>query len=892
MSSRSSQTKESSISVAVRVRPFTEQELKQLIRPQPENVFQSDGSLSSLNQNARTIHQPKGLRKILNVVDDRMLVFDPAGTDIFKTMAKNAFPKQTGRIVNSRIREHRFIFDRLFDEDASQEHVYAATTKPLLDNILDGFNATVFAYGATGCGKTHTITGTSEAPGIIFSTMQELFQKIDDKKDTLTVELTLSYLEIYNERIRDLLSPDQSEKPLMIQEDLNKRITVSNLSTYKPESIEHVMELILAGNLNRTVSPTEANATSSRSHAVLQINVDVKPRTANLTEQHTFATLSVIDLAGSERASATKNTGERLHEGATINKSLLALGNCINALCDPRRRNHVPYRDSKLTRLLKFSLGGNCKTVMIVCVSPSSTHYDETLNTLKYANRAKEIKTKVIRNQHNLSRHVGSYLKMITEQKNEIEELRGRENKMIDQAVLKHTLQRERNQKMMFEALDELSRGIAKYANIQMQKAYLLAKRKIIGILKIDLQNFLDSFDEIFNIEDNTDFTDFDSIIPGFSAILHKSETLLSKFTVQLDNMEKLYSKETEIDFIMNNTSKSISRRLGELEHWSSFDSLNFETHVSRLKDSVEKDILYQSSVFFDQSSNVLTSLKFPYSSFLNLLKCCLENETLNITNLQQVVHDIVLRLDRLINNDINLNISESVFASTVPSLPSPRKKGYKRSPSPLNKSPSKISKPKSPSRPIKQSKRVRWQIPANNSNVFQDNESSTDQSMDDSENDDSKDTPLHEKLQRGMNISPSHTSKNSELLKSFKSKKDSLISRKLTPPNPIMSSSNFSDPQKEEVKPHLPEDGSEIHIVGSLSPSRAKFNLGPPQRVFQPITPNSQDTIFHKSSLMSVEGSSGSIEANKSFESAHDSSVNKENQPIPSIFGDISSIF
>lgn len=126
-----------------------------------------------------------------------------------------------------------------------------------------------------------------------------------------------------------------------------------------------------------------------------------------------------------------------MNEGANINKSLLALGNCINALCDPRRRNHVPYRDSKLTRLLKFSLGGNCKTVMIVCVSPSSQHYDETLNTLKYADRAKEIKTKLIRNQHNLDRHVGSYLKMITEQKQEIEELRARESKVVDIAISK-----------------------------------------------------------------------------------------------------------------------------------------------------------------------------------------------------------------------------------------------------------------------------------------------------------------------------------------------------------------------------------------------------------------------------------------------------------------------
>ncbi len=182
--------------------------------------------------------------------------------------------------------------------------------------------------------------------------------------------------------------------------------------------------MIVRGNEFRTMSPTEANATSSRSHAVLQINVLQKDRNADVNEPHTMATLSIIDLAGSERASATKNRGERLIEGANINKSLLALGSCINALCDPRKRNHVPYRNSKLTRLLKFSLGGNCKTVMIVCVSPSSVHFDETQNTLRYANRAKNIQTKVTRNVYNVNRHVKDFLKKIDEQMTLINELK------------------------------------------------------------------------------------------------------------------------------------------------------------------------------------------------------------------------------------------------------------------------------------------------------------------------------------------------------------------------------------------------------------------------------------------------------------------------------------
>lgn len=318
--------------------------------------------------------------------------------------------------MGKKVKDQVFAFDRVFDENATQTEVYEATTKNLLDNVLDGYNATVFAYGATGCGKTHTITGTSQQPGIIFLTMQELFEKISERSEDKQTEITLSYLEIYNETIRDLLVPGGSKQGLMLREDANQAVSVAGLTSHRPKDVQEVMDMIVQGNEFRTVSPTAANATSSRSHAVLQINVAQKDRNAAVNEPHTMATLSIIDLAGSERASATKNRGERLLEGANINKSLLSLGSCINALCDPRKKNHVPYRNSKLTRLLKFSLGGNCKTVMVVCVSPSSEHFDETQNTLRYANRAKNIQTKVTRNVFNVNRHVKDFLVKIDEQ--------------------------------------------------------------------------------------------------------------------------------------------------------------------------------------------------------------------------------------------------------------------------------------------------------------------------------------------------------------------------------------------------------------------------------------------------------------------------------------------
>jgi kinesin family member 18/19 len=259
--------------------------------------------------------------------------------------------------------------------------------------------------------------------------MADLFQQIEDRKDDYTAEVVVTFLEIYNEEIRDLLAEPGAPTPrggLQIRED--KSVKVVGLTELRPETAEEVKDIVLMGNSRRTQSPTHANETSSRSHAVLQIHVTQSPRTASLTEERFMGTLSIIDLAGSERAAATTNMGQRMVEGANINKSLLALGNCINALCESGGAvRHVPYRNSKLTRLLKFSLGGNCKTVMIVCVAPTSLHFDDTHNTLIYAERATKIKTRVVtRNVVNVNRHVGQYVEAINRLNAEVAELKAK----------------------------------------------------------------------------------------------------------------------------------------------------------------------------------------------------------------------------------------------------------------------------------------------------------------------------------------------------------------------------------------------------------------------------------------------------------------------------------
>jgi kinesin family protein 18/19 len=259
--------------------------------------------------------------------------------------------------------------------------------------------------------------------------MADLFQQIEDRKGDYTAEVVVTFLEIYNEEIRDLLTEPGAPTPrggLQIRED--KSVKVVGLTELRPETAEEVKNIVLMGNSRRTQSPTHANETSSRSHAVLQIHVTQSPRTASLTEERFMGTLSIIDLAGSERAAATTNMGQRMVEGANINKSLLALGNCINALCESGGAvRHIPYRNSKLTRMLKFSLGGNCKTVMIVCVAPTSLHFDDTHNTLIYAERATKIKTRVVtRNVVNVDRHVGQYVEAINRLNAEVAELKAK----------------------------------------------------------------------------------------------------------------------------------------------------------------------------------------------------------------------------------------------------------------------------------------------------------------------------------------------------------------------------------------------------------------------------------------------------------------------------------
>jgi len=301
-------------------------------------------------------------------------------------------------LARLRIRERKWAYDAAFGPTSTQAQIYAATAAPLVEAVFAGAaNATCFCYGATGAGKTHTMLGSPEQPGVMVRALGDLFDRLQNEPGS---KVRLAYLEIYNENVRDLLAgegpcvgcgDDQSApvvpigSSLDLREDPQLGVTVTGLTWLEAQSSSQVMSLLQRGNARRVTEPTRCNATSSRSHAVLQVLV-----TRSGAFGHT-AKLSLIDLAGSERALATDARTARSAEGAAINKSLLALSSCIHALVEGKR--HVPYRNSKLTQLLKDSLGGGCRTAMIANVSPAAASWNESQNTLHWADRAKEIRT-------------------------------------------------------------------------------------------------------------------------------------------------------------------------------------------------------------------------------------------------------------------------------------------------------------------------------------------------------------------------------------------------------------------------------------------------------------------------------------------------------------------
>ena len=631
----------------------------------------------------------------IRIMDNKMVILmDPIEYNGPNTIFKN------------RSREQTYAFDFAFDKNTTQETVFENSTKFLIEGVVNGYNATVFAYGATGAGKTYTMLGTESNPGIMPLTLKELFTKVKQFKSEREYKLKFWYLEIYNENIRDLLrfmNPNnvnsnnivEENESLDLREDPVKGIVVNGITEINVNNSNDMLKILKRGNRNRTQEATGANETSSRSHAILQVAIEYKDKNSGIDFEVKYSKLSLIDLAGSERASATQNRGIRLIEGANINRSLLTLGNCINALCDALskgiKKPYIPYRDSKLTRLLKDSLGGNARTVMIANVSPSINTFDDTYNTLKYANRAKNIKTVVTRNVLNAQYHISNYVNIINNLKNEISQLKQQllmKNKIsINENILNNNSNNsinnnnnsndnninnnnnnnlENNNNTQFKNEENYLENIREIK--ELCKSQISIKQKILAT-----KNEINKLSELYEIN-----KDISTINNGISYIIKQTDNS------QMNNNNISPIKEENLKNIDNNTNQILDN---ENEKGSKLNILKEKIENLQKSLILDQNKYKEIDNIFDKVINISNN-KYNYTEIQNeifniLIKNAnyksqiLENKFNNLINKvkQDINKDYIEELEKQIEyrdniiKEFNINISNSKLSTLIKDL-------------------------------------------------------------------------------------------------------------------------------------------------------------------------------------------------------------------------------
>ncbi|KAG7202642.1 hypothetical protein KM043_009820 [Ampulex compressa] len=458
-----------SVKVAVRVRPFNKRELAM----NAKNIVQMDGKK----------------------------------TRIFNTKT----PGSCRDIDREKYKDFTFdhsywSFDSNDENYASQEEVFYDLGTDVIESAFEGYNACVFAYGQTGSGKTFTMMGTPEAQGLIPRICKTLFARMAAGKESgASYRTEVSFLEIHNERVRDLLRLDQSQShSLRVREHPKRGPYVQDLSSHLVYDYSDIQECMVRGNTHRTTASTNMNDVSSRSHAIFTITFVQAGFSEGNMPSETVSKVHLVDLAGSERANATGATGQRLKEGAHINKSLVTLGSVISALAEvssttdattSKRNVFIPYRDSVLTWLLKDSLGGNSKTIMIAAISPADCNYGETLSTLRYANRAKNIINKPTINED-------PNVKLIRELREEIQKLKSLIGKDMSverppQVLLAQIHEKQEQEKVLTEEWAEKWRETQQI--LQEQKALGLRKSGVGVVLDSEMPHLVGIDDDLLS---------------------------------------------------------------------------------------------------------------------------------------------------------------------------------------------------------------------------------------------------------------------------------------------------------------------------------------------------------------------------------------------------------
>jgi len=544
---------------------------------------------------------------------------------------------------NSQIKYQQFFFDYVFDKTATQQEIYTKTTKNLLESIIEGYNATVFAYGATGSGKTYTMLGINENErGIMPRSVIDLFKMLNKRKNK-EFRLSVSYVEIYNEEIRDLLG---NREELKLHEDPTKGVIIQGVKEIFVDNVDNFFDILYKGNQKRTVGKTNANETSSRSHALLKINIENKDKEGPNSSNINCGRFILVDLAGSEKNNSSINPNNnnnnsnnnnlntknnlRQQEGAKINQSLLYLGICINALAS--KSKFIPWRNSKLTHILKDSIGGNAKIVMISTISPSLFCTEETLNTLNYSNRAKNITTIIKKNVINVidrESQVNKYKEIIN---NLSDELEAKRNQLAVITNNKYLLP-----KKDINGIN--NNGSLDGQNLKMDKISKEIKSHFNEEMRIKLEIF-ETKKNINNLINNLKDKEF-----SLYKLLNKSPNVKKSFNNISNNTLNINLKEKEIRSTMKKISDQVQNQKSIL--------MNKESKYNEL---VKKRTHLENAI--NKFGNICTTNNSANNN--------INDSTNNFSALQYLYHSYILEINNLENEFIRKQNTNEILEKNM----------------------------------------------------------------------------------------------------------------------------------------------------------------------------------------------------------------------------------
>ncbi|XP_071470947.1 centromere-associated protein E [Marmota flaviventris] len=448
-----------------------------------------------------------------------------------------------------------FNFDRVFHSSETTKNVYEEIAVPIIDSAIQGYNGTIFAYGQTASGKTHTMMGSEDCLGVIPRAIHDIFQKIK-KFPEREFLLRVSYMEIYNEIITDLLCNTQKMKPLIIREDINRNVYVADLTEEVVYTSEMALQWITKGEKNRHYGITKMNQRSSRSHTIFRMILESREKgePSNCEGSIKVSHLNLVDLAGSERAAQTGAEGVRLKEGCNINRSLFILGQVIKKLSDGQIGGFINYRDSKLTRILQNSLGGNAKTRIICTITPVS--FDETLTTLQFASTAKYMKnTPYVNEVSSDEALLKRYRKEIVDLKKQLEEvsIKTRAQEMEKDQLAQLLDEKDLLQKVQDEKIQNLTRMLVTSSSLTMQQELKAKKKRRVTwcfgkINKMKDSNYVNEFNMPANVTTRRHKTD-GAVLGEIDESLYLesdvfSNTLDSLTEIEWNSATKLLSQE------------------------------------------------------------------------------------------------------------------------------------------------------------------------------------------------------------------------------------------------------------------------------------------------------------------------------------------------------------